>query len=55
MFHVLNRAHDRAHIFADDADKAVFVALLAEAKRRHRLELYHWALMGNHYDLAAEA
>ena len=38
-FHVLNCAHDRAFIFADDANKVVFVALLPEAKRRHRLEI----------------
>ncbi len=49
--HVTNRGAQRRLIYLDDDDRRLFLALLAEAVKRHRLELHAYCLMGNHYHL----
>ena len=47
--HVLNRGNDRRRLFADDADYAAFVRLLAEARRRvPAVAVLGWCVMPNH-------
>ena len=50
-YHVLNRGHNRDALFADDEDRAYFLALLARYRDRFGLRLYHYCLMGNHFHL----
>ena len=55
VFHVWNRAHDRRYVFDTEEDKQVFLSLLAERKRGLKLNIYHWALLSNHFHIAIEA
>ena len=54
VFHVINRAINRQWIFEEDEDKKAFLNLLVERARFYQLTVYHWAIMSNHYHLAAE-
>jgi putative transposase len=51
LYHVTTRGVGRASIAADDDDRRAFVALLAEAVARTRIECHAWCLMPNHYHL----
>jgi len=54
VFHVINRAINRQWILSDDADKQFFLDLLVRFKAGYALEVYHWAVMANHFHLAIE-
>ncbi len=45
--HVLNRGHHREAVFADDADRGRFLALLARCRQRYGFRLYHCCLRTN--------
>lgn len=49
--HVMNRAHKDVVLFADDQDREVFLATLADAMQRFDVEVHGYCLMGNHYHL----
>ena len=50
-FHVLNRGNGRQALFHKPADYDAFVAILAEAVRRHEVDLFAWVVMPNHWHL----
>lgn len=57
VYHVTARGNARQDIFADDADREKFLAILAATVGRYRYRYrYRWrchayCLMGNHYHL----
>jgi putative transposase len=51
VFHVTTRGVDREPIFRDDADRVLFLRLLAETVRRHSWRCHAFCLMGTHYHL----
>ncbi len=48
---VLLRGHNDQAVFADDADRRVFVELLREAAVRHEVSVHAYALLGNEVHL----
>ena len=53
--HVMNRGADHRDIFADDADRRVFLGALALAAERFRLEVHAYCLMSNHFHLLLQS
>ena len=51
LYHVLNRGNLRATIFHKEADYAAFERILHEALQIHKIQLYSFQLMPNHYHL----
>jgi len=49
--HVIHRGNNRGAIVRDDADRAVFVALLRRTVARHGLRVHGYALMDTHYHM----
>lgn len=49
--HVIVRGIERRDIFADDADKARFVARLSELLTKSSTKCFAWSLMPNHFHL----
>jgi len=54
VFHVMNRSINRRWILEDDADRQFFVDLLVRFRAGYALNVYHWAVMSNHFHLAVE-
>src|SRR5579871_2926773 len=50
-YHIFNRGHNRATVFADDADRRYFLDLLARDQQRFAVRLSHYRLMGNNFHL----
>jgi len=50
-YHVLSRGNGGEHIFAEDEDKRRLLEILAKGVERHRIELYTYCIMANHYHL----
>lgn len=50
-WHITARGNERRNIFRSDADRRMFLALLAVAVKRFRWSLRSWVLMSNHYHL----
>ena len=53
-YHVMCRGDRRESIFADDADREMFLATLADAAGRCGWLLHGYVLMGNHYHALLE-
>jgi putative transposase len=51
VYHVLNRANGRLHIFHKPDDFAAFEQILAEAMARFDMRLCGWCIMSNHWHL----
>jgi len=51
LYHALNRGNLRADIFHKEEDYAAFERVLWEALKIHKVELYSYQLMPNHYHL----
>ena len=51
VYHVMARGNQGQRICADDGDRKMWLATLAEAWRRTGWRIHAWALMGNHYHL----
>jgi REP-associated tyrosine transposase len=51
VFHVINRGNDKRVIFRKDTDYQWFRQILREAARRHRVALYAYCQMPNHFHL----
>jgi putative transposase len=47
----MNRGAGRRAVFRSDADRAIFLACLVAAARRHQLEIHAYCLLDNHYHL----
>lgn len=54
IFHITGRGNARAEIFLDDADRNVFLMLLAQCVERLDWICYAYCLMDNHYHLLIE-
>lgn len=51
VYHVLNRANERAEIFERPGDYAAFEDVLREAKERFETECFAYCIMPNHWHL----
>ena len=49
VYHVMCRGDRREAIFADDADREMFVATLAQMCERTGMRVHSYVLMGNHF------
>lgn len=49
--HIVHRGNRREPIFFGDADRKLYLSLLAEACPRYGLEVWSWCLMANHVHL----
>ena len=54
VYHVINRALDRRWILEDDSDREKFLYYLVKFSLHHKVGIYHWSLMANHYHIAVE-
>ncbi len=54
VWHVTSRGNERKNIFRTDADRLLFLALLAEAVKRFRWVVHVYTLMTNHFHLVIE-
>ncbi len=54
VYHVTSRGNERRKIVLDDADRGMFVRLLAEMVDHHDVTCHAWVLMDNHYHLLLE-
>lgn len=54
VYHVINRGNDRATVFHEEEDYAVFLDLLAAAKTRHPVKLFGFCLLSNHFHIVLE-
>jgi REP element-mobilizing transposase RayT len=50
-YHITSRGQRRQLIYCDGRDRREFIARLAEASRRYRVEVHAYVLMPNHYHL----
>ena len=55
FWHAWNRGNERRNIVRSNADRTMFLELLAETVRRYGWRLHHWVLMTNHFHLVIEA
>ena len=53
-YHVINRGNGRTTVFHKPQDYESFLSLLAEAKKRHRVKIFGFCLMPNHFHLVLE-
>ena len=51
VYHVMSRGNNREDIFRSDADRHLFLELLAALAERYNIQLHAYVLMGNHYHL----
>ena len=54
IYHVTSRGNERKKIVLDDADRGMFLSLLAENLEQHQVVCHAWVLMDNHYHLLLE-
>jgi REP element-mobilizing transposase RayT len=54
LYHVTSRGNAREAIYVDEADREVFLAVLAEVIKRFNWLCHAYCLMGNHYHLVIE-
>jgi putative transposase len=54
VYHVMTRGNPGRIICAEDGDRKVWGATLAEARQRTGWRIHAWALLGNHYPLLLE-
>ncbi|MCP4725695.1 MAG: addiction module toxin RelE, partial [bacterium] len=51
LYHVMSRGNEGSEIVRDDHDRKVFLDLLGKMCKRHKVEIYTYVLMDNHYHL----
>jgi REP-associated tyrosine transposase len=49
VYHVVNRANGRLHLFRKDEDYLAFYRVLLQAQQRFPTRLLAWCIMGNHW------
>lgn len=54
VYHIMARGNQGQKIYADDADREMWLATLVQAWHRTGWRIHAWALMGNHYHLLLE-
>jgi len=54
IYHVTSRGNERRKIVLDDADRGMFLSVLAENLEQHQVVCHAWVLMDNHYHLLLE-
>jgi REP element-mobilizing transposase RayT len=54
FYHVIARGNERRDIFRDDRDRRLYLARLAECRKRYQFGLLAYCLMSNHVHLAIE-
>jgi putative transposase len=54
VYHVTARGNDHQTIFEDDADRSIFLIVLASVVSRYRLRRHAYCLMSNHYHVLLE-
>lgn len=54
IYHITSRGNARADIFVDDADRELFLSILADTVDRYNWLCHAYCLMGNHYHLLIE-
>jgi REP element-mobilizing transposase RayT len=54
LYHITSRGDRREKIFYDDADRKLFLEILALTIKRHNWLLHSYCLMDNHYHLLVE-
>jgi REP element-mobilizing transposase RayT len=54
VYHITSRGNARADIFCEDADREIFLRVLAAVVERQAWRVYAYCLMGNHYHLLVE-
>ena len=54
VYHVINRGNGRTTVFHKTQDYEAFLSLLVEAKKRHRVKIFGFCLMPNHFHLVLE-
>jgi putative transposase len=52
--HVINRGNGRATVFHKPQDFEAFVSVPAQPKERHRVEVFAFCLLPNHFHLVLE-
>ncbi|GAG00702.1 unnamed protein product, partial [marine sediment metagenome] len=53
-YHILSRGNNRQKIFFQEDDYKEFVDLLSFYKKKYLLQIYHYALMTNHYHMIVQ-
>ena len=53
-YHVINRGNGRTTVFHKSQDYEAFLSLLTEAKKRHRVKIFGFCVMPNHFHLVLE-
>ena len=53
-YHVMNRSLDGRFIFSKPEDHQLFIDLLLKFSIPLKLNIYHWAVMSNHFHIALE-
>ncbi|MDX6770283.1 MAG: transposase [Elusimicrobiota bacterium] len=51
LLHVISRGVERRMIYADDADRRIFIDFMRESFERASVRLFSYCLMGNHFHL----
>ena len=51
LYHVLSRGNGQQDIFYDDHDRHLFLKTIGEMSERFEVDVFAYALMGNHYHL----
>ena len=54
VYHVISRGNFRSEVFHEDKDYIYFIEILRNYSKEHRVLIYHWVLMPNHYHLLLE-
>jgi len=54
VYHVFNRGINSAWILSTAEDRDFFCKLIFEQKKNFKVNIYHYAVMSNHFHLAAE-
>jgi putative transposase len=54
IYHLCTRGNARQRVFWDDRDRARFLELLQESRRRFEVAIFCFVLMGNHVHLVAQ-
>ncbi len=52
MYHVLNRAVGKRHLFGKDADFEAFQRVMIEAHQRHPIRILSYCVLSNHWHFA---
>ena len=54
VYHITSRGNARQNIFLNDADRRLFLTVLADVVEKYRWQCYSYCLMNNHYHLLIE-